>query len=744
MKQRSKLERSRLARRPASAAALFVLFLLPLSPQARATSSNLLPNGSFQSRTSGWTTSDAALTLASDGGVADYAIYRDSGTNAMGTVSGSTTSFADTSLAQSSAVGLWHLDELSGTTAYDSSGHGHNGAISGPVTLGVPGELNTAYSFVPKSTVIVPDAPDLEPGTVDVTISYWLNSTTLPPCCNGVDYDMFTKGDHSSKGGQIKIEVQENGQASCMFRGALGGKQLQAGPNVIDGHWHQVICQRIGTQIIETVDGSTFSTTKATGAITVTDPIRLGSHKNGGDWYNGVLDEVSYSIGSGSTNQAPVVDAGPDQTITLPSSANLNGTVTDDGLPNPPGTVTTTWSEVSGPGAVTFGDASAVDTTASFSASGTYVLKLQASDSVLSSSDTATVTVNPASQNQPPMVNAGLDQTVILPNSATLSGTANDDGLPNPPGTLITTWSQFSGPGTVTFGDASSLSTTASFSAAGTYVLRLTADDSALQSNDDLTVTVNSSSQNQPPTVNAGSDQTVILPNSATLSGTAGDDGLPNPPGTLITTWSQFSGPGTVTFGDASSLSTTASFSAAGTYVLRLTADDSALQSSDDVTLTVSPASQNLVGNPGFETDITGWNTSGSDAGVTLTRVSGGHSGGWSGLVANGGSGTAATCKVQDAPNWVTTTSAGTYTGSMWVRADSPGATLTIKLREYKSSTLVGLKTASITLTTSWQMVSVSYVPAMPGTSTLDFLGLVSNAPVGTCFYADDISIVVS
>jgi len=585
--------------------------------------------------------------MASDGGVVDYAIYRDRGASAIGTVSGSTTSLADTSFAQSSPVGLWHLDELSGTTAYDSSGHGHNGATSGPVTLGVLGELNTAYSFVPKSTVIVPDAPDLEPGTTEVTISYWLNSTTLPPCCNGAAYDMFTKGDHSSRGGQIKIEVQENGQASCMFRGALGGKQLQAGPNVVDGHWHQVICQRIGTQIIETVDGSSFSTTQATGAITVTDPIRLGSHKNGGDWYNGVLDEVTYSIGNGSTNQAPVVDGGPDQTITLPSSANLNGTVTDDGLPNPPGTVTTTWSEVSGPGAVTFGDASAVDTTASFSAAGSYVLKLQASDSVLSSSDTATVTVNPASQNQP-------------------------------------------------------------------------------------------------PTVDAGQDQTVILPNSATLSGTAGDDGLPNPPGTLITTWSEFSGPGTVTFGDASSLSTTASFSASGTYVLRLTADDSALQSSDDLTVTVNPASQDLVGNPGFETDTTGWNTSGSDAGVTLTRVSGGHSGGWSGLVANSGSGTAATCKIQDAPNWVTTTSAGTYTGSMWVRADSPGATLTIKLREYASSTLVGLKTASIKLTTSWQMVSVSYVPAMPGTSTLDFLGLVSNAPVGTCFYADDISIVVS
>jgi K319L-like, PKD domain len=347
-------------------------------------------------------------------------------------------------------------------------------------------------------------------------------------------------------------------------------------------------------------------------------------------------------------------------------------------------------------------------------------------------------------QNQAPAVNAGPDQTVTLPNSATLSGTATDDGLPNPPGTLTTTWSVVSGPGTVTFGDPSSPSTTASFSASGTYVLRLTADDSALQDSDDVTVTVNPAAQNQPPTVNAGPDQNVILPNPANLSGTASDDGLPNPPGTLTTTWSQVSGPGTVTFGDPSALMTTATFSDPGTYVLRLTADDSALQSSDDLTVTVASSSQNLVGNPGFETNTTGWNTSGSDVGVTLTRVSGGHSGGWSGLVANGGAATATTCKMQDAPNWVTTTSAGTYTGSMWVRADTPGATFTIKLREFNGSTLLVAKTKSVSLTTSWQLVTVTDVPTMPGTSTLDFMGLVLNAPVGTCFYADDMSIVLS
>src|SRR6476661_48587 len=108
-----------------------------------------------------------------------------------------------TTASSASMVGSWHLDETSGKTAYDSSGNGNDGAISGPVTLGAPGHLNTAYSFVPKGTVIVANASDLVPGTAKITISYWLKTTTLPS--NGIDYDMFTKGDSSSRGGQIKI-----------------------------------------------------------------------------------------------------------------------------------------------------------------------------------------------------------------------------------------------------------------------------------------------------------------------------------------------------------------------------------------------------------------------------------------------------------------------------------------------------------------------------------------------------------
>ena len=46
--------------------------------------------------------------------------------------------------------------------------------------------------------------------------------------------------------------------------------------------------------------------------------------------------------------------------------------------------------------------------------------------------------------NQPPAVNAGVDQTINLPAVASLNGIARDDGLPSP-ANLTTTWSKISG-----------------------------------------------------------------------------------------------------------------------------------------------------------------------------------------------------------------------------------------------------------------------------------------------------------
>jgi len=106
---------------------------------------------------------------------------------------------------------------------------------------------------------------------------------------------------------------------------------------------------------------------------------------------------------------------------------------------------------------------------------------------------------------------------------------------------------------------------------------------------------------NAAPVVNAGVDRSVTLPSALTIAGTASDDGLPAPPN-LTVTWSKTSGPGTVTFSPANAAATTVSFSAAGTYVLRLSASDGALSAYDEVQVTVSSAGSgpcsNICSNP--------------------------------------------------------------------------------------------------------------------------------------------------
>ena len=206
-----------------------------------------------------------------------------------------------------------------------------------------------------------------------------------------------------------------------------------------------------------------------------------------------------------------------------------------------------------------------------------------------------------------PTVSAGSAQTVTLPtSSATLKGVAKA-GSKSSVGS--TSWTQVSGPNTAglgslvnsllntvtgllntVLGGSDTVSAKVSGLVAGTYVFQLTAKDNDGQAaSSTVTVVVNSSSAATPPTVTAGSGQTVTLPtSSATLTGTAAGNG-----GATITglSWKESSGPATAKFGTPSSLSTTVTgMTAAGSYVFTLTATDSkSSTASATVTVTVKP-----------------------------------------------------------------------------------------------------------------------------------------------------------
>ena len=274
---------------------------------------------------------DLAWDASTDAGhpsVAGYAVYRNGSTKALATVSGSTTSFADTSVVSGTTYSYtvaafdyaqnfsapsapasaktpipnftptfdtWHMDETGGTTMADATGH-HPGTTKN-VTLdrtGDPRFPGTAYGFNGTSALAyVPNAPDLNPMSADVQIGFSLRTTSVPAV---PDYDLVRKG--VSPDQEFKTELQTNGQASCYFKGNLSSITVQAGPDLHDGAWHRILCSKTATTVSLTIDGTTWSKAKQVGSISNTSPLLIGAHgTSGGDLFAGDLDEVTYRTG---------------------------------------------------------------------------------------------------------------------------------------------------------------------------------------------------------------------------------------------------------------------------------------------------------------------------------------------------------------------------------------------------------------------------------------------------------------
>ncbi len=300
-------------------------------------------------------------------------------------------------------------------------------------------------------------------------------------------------------------------------------------------------------------------------------------------------DDVVVTVNAATVNQLPVANAGPDIILTLPTnSTNIVGSGSDaDGS-----IASYLWDKVSGP-TVTLGTNTNPTLSVSNLVEGVYVFRLQVTDNIGAiATDDMTVTVNPASVNQAPIVNAGADKAIFLPvNTVQFSGSTSD-----PDGSIASRiWTQVNGPSTATLVNATTTLLTVNNLIEGVYLFRLTATDNLGSTGfDEAQVTVNAATVNQPPFANAGSPQTIVLPtNSITLTGIGND-----PDGAIAGfSWVKLSGPAS-TLANENTASLTVTNMVEGTYQFRLTVTDNlGATGTGQVQVTVLPASINLPPN---------------------------------------------------------------------------------------------------------------------------------------------------
>ena len=449
-----------------------------------------------------------------------------------------------------------------------------------------------------------------------------------------------------------------------------------------------------------------------------------------------VVVTVTDSAGMSSTASAqvtatPAADSPPNAVLSVTpgaGSAPLEVIADASGSSDADASPIATYAFDFGDGSPGSGPQAAPTAAHTYTSTGTYTLTVTVTDTA-GLSATASTQVGVTTGDAPPSPSLSVSPgSGVAPLDVTADGSQSTDVDETP----IATYAFDFGDGSAVVGPGATATAQHRYATAGTFTITMTVTDSAgLSSTASTQVTV--AAPNIPP-----SAALTVTPTSglAPLQVTADASDSVDPDGT-ITSYAFDFGDGTST-GPQSAPTAAHTYTTPGSYMLAVTVTGNA-GASTTATREVTVVAD-LVQNGGFETGLSGWNLAGGDAGTTLTQIDAGHSGGHAARLANGNA-SSATCTLNDAPNWVKTTSAGTYVASLWVRAESPGQTLRFRLREYTGSTLVGTQTQDVALTTGWRQVTLTYTVAAPGASTLDLNAYVVRSAPGVCFDADDASI---
>src|SRR5690554_6309210 len=302
---------------------------------------------------------------------------------------------------------------------------------------------------------------------------------------------------------------------------------------------------------------------------------------------NIVTDDVVITVEAVTTDNDPVVDAGSDVTITEGGSTILAATATD--VEDDVSELIIGWS-IAGPDTDLSQLSDPNSLTAEFTPSGpgvyTLTLSVEDTDNNIVTDDVV-ITVEAATTDNDPVVDAGSDVTITEGGSTILAATATD--VEDDVSDLIIGWS-IAGPDTDLgqLSDPNSLTAEFTPSGPGVYTLTLSVEDTDNNIvTDDVVITVEAATTNNVPAVDAGSDVTIIEGGSTILAPTATD--VEDDVSELIIGWS-IAGPDTPHAPLCRSNSLTAEFtpSGPGVYTLTLSVEDTDNNIvTDDVVITV-------------------------------------------------------------------------------------------------------------------------------------------------------------
>ncbi|HSY17071.1 MAG TPA: Calx-beta domain-containing protein [Candidatus Acidoferrales bacterium] len=309
----------------------------------------------------------------------------------------------------------WTLDDGSGTTAADSSGSGRDGtlAVTGAPDWTTNGVVAGALNLHGAGDCVRQSAgSNTLNGLGAFTVALWVQP---PPVM--ADQGFLTGDD---TGTNTSLSFATRTSASCgtatdvievtvpTTRGMV--QRASASGAVTPGAWEHVVLTWTNGEapklyINGQLDQPGAGFIGVAGQLTNCPQFIIGKGAwDSPDSWNGGIDDVrvfdqvlsaeeiqqmaDYPV----TNHAPVVDAGTDVSVQMGIPVTITGTVTDDGLPNPPAAVTNWWTYL-GTNDITITNPASLTNIFVFDTPGDYVFRLSAFDGQVTTFNDVTVTV---------------------------------------------------------------------------------------------------------------------------------------------------------------------------------------------------------------------------------------------------------------------------------------------------------------------------------------------------------------
>ncbi len=260
-----------------------------------------------------WSSSNTGVATISATGVAT-AVSPGTSTITASSASISGTA-AVTATLVSGPTAYWKFDEVSGTTAPDSSGHGHTGTVSNAGW--VPGRVQNALSFNGTDSSVSAGDIDITPA---LTISAWIKPSSLPMA--GAYKDIVTK---TSGGADSNYYLELYGdQVAFGFYNNGWREHATSGADLAAGSWYHlaVTYSDSADRVMVYIDGTKRLDEAETYSLVANDaPTKIGAGFPGEE-FSGLIDEVriydralvasevvaDYNAGSGDVT-APVISA---------------------------------------------------------------------------------------------------------------------------------------------------------------------------------------------------------------------------------------------------------------------------------------------------------------------------------------------------------------------------------------------------------------------------------------------------